>query len=272
MNKALLVCVVLLTICDTKLRASPKAEQLAHDIHIDRATFAAASVQVAVNYLEQKAQEQLQPGQKLHLYSYPGDDTPITYSFVGKTLYDSLLEISRQTGLPLKATEDALYLGEPIKEVPIPRGNRLGEEDNIKEAVFRYLFGDNASGQQNTVAAYFISVNGDKDPDDAFLARFAKHIPPVKKESASSRGEGSVVLDKATGQHGLSFYLGGIRWVSDSKVEVDGGYYEANLSASGNVYEVVHTAKRWVVTKNTMTWISSTQRAGSKALAFQAKP
>jgi hypothetical protein len=44
--------------------------------------------------------------------------------------------------------------------------------------------------------------------------------------------------------------------VDEDKVLVNGGYYEGNLSASGNVYTVERKDHKWVVTKDQMLWIS----------------
>jgi len=45
----------------------------------------------------------------------------------------------------------------------------------------------NASGQQKQAAAYFLSIGKPgSDPSDEFIKRFANHIPPVRKASASS--------------------------------------------------------------------------------------
>ena len=128
------------------------------------------------------------------------------------------------------------------------------DEDDIREAVFRYQFTHNASGQQQNAKAYFLSVGKDKDPSDDFMARFKDHKPPVKKRSqATGQFE---VIDKKTGERGLIFIASTINQLDDDKVLVDGGYYEAGLSASGNTYTVERKNHKWVVTKDQMRWIS----------------
>ena len=113
----------------------------------------------------------------------------------------------------------------------------------IAEATFRYQFLHNASGRQQEAAAYFLSLFG-QDPDDAFLKRFEGHKPPIQKGSAFVVGKG------------LKFRVERIKRVSDTKVEVSGGYYEAGLSSSGNTYIVELKEGKWVVTGDTMHWIS----------------
>ena len=125
------------------------------------------------------------------------------------------------------------------------------DEEAIREAVFRYQFWHNGSAQQQTAKVYFLSIGDDEDPSDAFMARFDKHTPPVKKRS-QAKGN----IDKETGKRGLIFWVATIGPLDEDKVAVDGGYYEDGLSASGNVYTVERKDDKWVVTKNQMLWIS----------------
>jgi hypothetical protein len=129
------------------------------------------------------------------------------------------------------------------------------DEDAIREAVFRYQFEHNASGQQQKASAYFLSIGKDyKDPDDAFMARFVKHQPPVKKASQATGQLG--VIDKETGQPGLKFRVESIKQVDEDKVIVEGGYYESGDSSSGNTYTVERIDHKWSVTSDEMRWIS----------------
>jgi hypothetical protein len=128
------------------------------------------------------------------------------------------------------------------------------DEDNIREAVFRYQFEHNASGQQQNAKVYYLSLVKDSDPKDEFMLRFKGHKPPVKKRSqATGQFE---VIDKETGERGLIFRATTIEQLDEDKVIVDGGYYEAGLSSSGNTYTVERKDHKWVVTKDQMRWIS----------------
>jgi hypothetical protein len=136
---------------------------------------------------------------------------------------------------------------------------RQAEALDIYEVTFRYLFQKNASGQQQKAGAYFIHI-GDElkmaDPDDGFMKRFADVKPPVKRysecESSMERG----VVEKSTGVKGLSFGVGKLKWISDTEVEISGGYYEAGLSSAGYTYRLKKTSGKWAVEKETMTFIS----------------
>src|SRR5689334_12829113 len=73
---------------------------------------------------------------------------------------------------------------------------RSAQEDDNREAVFRYQFGKNSSGQQQNAGVYCLEiVPGDLskepmdsnynvqplDPGEAFMKRFAGNHPPIKK-------------------------------------------------------------------------------------------
>jgi hypothetical protein len=128
------------------------------------------------------------------------------------------------------------------------------EQDDIREAVFRYQFEHNASGQKQNAKVYFLSLGKDKEPGDAFIARFKDHKPPVKKLSQAQKT--FEVIDKETGERGLIFRAVTIKVIDANKVQVDGGYYEGGLSSSGNVYTVERKEGKWIVTKDQMLWIS----------------
>ena len=136
--------------------------------------------------------------------------------------------------------------------------------DDIREAVFRYQFSNNESGQQQSALVYFLGfrVPGDSlrreyyiDPSDDLMARFRGNVPPVKKCSQCSRSIYGV-FDTLTGASGLLFRIDSIKEIDNNEVEVAGGYFESGLSASGNIYTVRRVGNTWIVVKDIMLWIS----------------
>jgi hypothetical protein len=151
----------------------------------------------------------------------------------------------------------------PILSVPTVSPTALpqsAQENDIREAVFRYQFEHNTSGAQQTARFYCLSLgeySKELDPDDELMQRFQGHKPAVKKISQCVCSPEAGVKDKETGQlGGLVFRATSIKWISDTEVEVKGGYYEGGLSSSGNVYQVVQKEGQWIVTKDQMQWIS----------------
>lgn len=134
---------------------------------------------------------------------------------------------------------------------------RLAQEDDIREAVFRYEFRHNSSIQGKRAGVYCLSV-GEKnaDPPDGFMRRFAGYSPPVRKASDCTTHPYNGVVEKRTGKRGLLFRVRSIKWVSDAKVQVVGGYFEDGLSASGNTYTVVRTRDGWMISSAGTNWIS----------------
>ena len=136
--------------------------------------------------------------------------------------------------------------------------------DDIREAVFSYQISHNASGQQHSAQVYFLAlyVPGDSlrqghyvDPSDNLMARFRGNAPPVKKYSDCVESINGV-FDVFTGAAGLLFRIESIREINTNEAEVTGGYFEAGLSASGNIYTVKRIADRWTVVRDVMLWIS----------------
>lgn len=139
--------------------------------------------------------------------------------------------------------------------------DKVAEELDIREATFRYLFGNNASAAKQNARSYYLAIHptgnisdpgNDStkhftggDPDAAFMKRFAGNTPPVKMSSECDLA--NEVRDKKTGERGVVFCTGKIRWISETEVEVQGGYYEGNLSASGGGYRVKKVNGKWTV-------------------------
>ena len=130
------------------------------------------------------------------------------------------------------------------------------DEAALREAVFRHMFGKNASGQQENAGVFCLAFEKDADPPAAFLARFRDLKIPVRPSSGCTRSASKGVVDRATGARGLAFRIDSVLLKGADHAEVEGGYYEAGLSASGNLYTLARKDGRWGVTKDQMRWIS----------------
>ena len=137
--------------------------------------------------------------------------------------------------------------------VAIPPGV---DADDVREAVFRHMFGQNASGMQQSAGVYCLEVESQRDPTAGFLSRMRDVRVPLKAVSQCSASADKGVVDKATHKRGLIFRIESVAFKDAHHATVNGGYYEAGLSASGNIYTVELRGKKWVVTKDQMTWIS----------------
>ena len=137
----------------------------------------------------------------------------------------------------------------------IPSTKPPGADADITEAVFRYQFQHNNSALQQKAGAYYLSLGSGQDPSDDFMRRFKGHKPPVKKQRECTGGVAGI-KDRKTGKRGLLFRVYRIKWINNHTADVEGGYYEDGLSASGNIYRVVRKGRRWVVVSDKLDWIS----------------
>lgn len=117
---------------------------------------------------------------------------------------------------------------------------------DIAEAVFRYQFRHNASSLQERADRYCLSLPGEQSPDAAFLQRFDGNTPQVVGVDECRRKSGKNLL----------FRIQKLDWRSDDEVWVSGGYWEGNLSSSGESYRVHRKDGKWVVDGARMETIS----------------
>lgn len=127
---------------------------------------------------------------------------------------------------------------------------------DVVEAVYRYQFNHNASAAKRKVEYFFLLLE-EKDPPESLLARFKAETPRVVPASLATSTGGGHNEHRKTGGRGLKFYIKSVKWLDADTAEVTGGYHEANLSASGNVYRVERRDDgKWVVSKDKRQWIS----------------
>src|SRR4030095_7430097 len=123
---------------------------------------------------------------------------------------------------------------------PAPTANlsapasRTAEAD-IAEAVFRYQFDHNASAIQKKAEKYCLSMPDGRTPTAEFLGRFAGNRPPVLAADQCERKAG----------RSLVFHVQKLDWRNDHEVWVRGGYWEANLSSSIEMFRVLHENGKW---------------------------
>jgi hypothetical protein len=134
--------------------------------------------------------------------------------------------------------------------------NRAADRLEVFEAVFRHQFDKNASAGQRNVDYFFLALEGGADPPPEFLARFKDEKPIVLPASMATASAAAGVKHKDRGGRGLIFSVTSIAWLDGDTAEVEGGYYEGGLSASGNTYRVQRVDGAWKVTGDRMKWIS----------------
>lgn len=122
----------------------------------------------------------------------------------------------------------------------------------LEEATFRALFNENASASGEEASFYFIILEDSLNNTMADVLEQLKDIKPEVKDfefySNLSKEEKSKVVF-------LSFNISEIV-MHKRMASVYCGYYEGNLSSSGNIVELRKRFGRWRVISNEVTWIS----------------
>lgn len=106
-----------------------------------------------------------------------------------------------------------------------------GGRDAAIEAFFQYQFDNNASALGENAAAWFIGLEGGRDPSPGLLERFERHEPAVRPLSGSALRDGQVV-DAESGEPALAFRVVNIVFPDRTTAAADGGYSEGPVSAS----------------------------------------
>jgi hypothetical protein len=114
---------------------------------------------------------------------------------------------------------------------------------------------------KNRAEVFFLSVVSEgrenDDPTLAFLERFVGLKPRAAPVSESKPSLDGGACDKRTGEKGLIFRVGRIRWKSDDEVVAEGGYYENGESSSSGIYTLARISAGWTVQKEQTYSISS---------------
>ena len=145
---------------------------------------------------------------------------------------------------------------------------RSAQEEDIREAVIRYQIGQSSrkdpkyvdpdyakqkGAVHSSLTVCFISING-RDPSDEFLKRFRDVPMAVKKFSRAK--EHFVIFDRKTHEEGIILDISGIRWQSDSLVQVDSKLRTCSSCSWGRTYTVRFENGKWVVASSKLTWMS----------------
>ncbi len=121
-------------------------------------------------------------------------------------------------------------------------------DDNIREAVLKYMFDHDATQQHPFTKVFFIAIDKDKDPPKEFMKKFEGHNPRVKKLSQSTyTSDTGMIVDEETGGAGIRYSVGVVKWINETEARLEGSYYVGMLFAGGCEYRIVLEGSQWVV-------------------------
>jgi hypothetical protein len=128
------------------------------------------------------------------------------------------------------------------------RQYRADEEQTILEAV---LLDNLASWDKNRVV--FVATQTPDgtciDLPDAVISRIRAAGVPARNASESTTDEHTAVIDKASGNPGIIYYAGVLKWSGKSKVEVVAGTTCASLGGGFTKFIMKKRDGKWIRTK-----------------------
>jgi len=127
-------------------------------------------------------------------------------------------------------------------------------DDDVRVAVYNYMFDKYMPELQADVEIYYLAVGSRSDPRSDLIVRFKDHVPPVKKVSASSRLGTGGVHDRSTGQKGVVFNIGSLKWIGEKEAIATGGLYQGGESAASSTFHVEWLDGEWVVSEEDMDY------------------
>jgi len=139
----------------------------------------------------------------------------------------------------------------PVKSQEESAAWRTAQADELYYTSLKFLFGHNESAMGDMASAYYIVMpNGDGigDPSDAFMARFEKITPIVKKGSECKTA--GAITDRKLNTAGILFFVESIQWITDEEAIVEGGYEEDTATAARVTCRLKYNKNRWKVAKS----------------------
>ena len=125
---------------------------------------------------------------------------------------------------------------------------RVLEEEKIREMVLM-----ESLALRDTNRLVFVSFQDSAgnafDPLDVVMARIHEAGIPARKASEATKDSHTRVIDKGSGEPGVIYYAGVLKWVSNSKVEVVEGCTCASLGGGLTEYTMKKKDGKWMRTK-----------------------
>lgn len=122
----------------------------------------------------------------------------------------------------------------------------------IEAKAFKALFRENASATKTNATFYFIRL---KDSLNSTMPLVIDKLRKVRPEVKDLKYFESLTKDEQNKIDYLSFNISMVI-LNNKRASVYCGYYEGNLSSSGNVIELKKRFGKWRVISNNAIWIS----------------
>src|SRR5687767_3692312 len=126
---------------------------------------------------------------------------------------------------------------------------RSTEEAKVVVAWYRFMISRYASSKGYwfyPVKIVFLCQKG-KDPDKSIALRLSDCGMPVRPQSRSTVKR--YVVDKVTGEPGVILNLNALKWRDNSRVVIEGGYYQNPRGVLKAIFTLERSNLGWVVEK-----------------------
>ncbi len=145
-----------------------------------------------------------------------------------------------------------------LKNVSSLELNKSDDENLIHEVIFRTILKPYTVTPDKKWIAYYLAVDGNKDPNDDLLKKFTGYTTPVKKSSDSliSEADGSTVLDVETELKGVLFSVSKITWINNDEAKVSAGSHIGNMGSDGCSYTLKRENGIWKIASKSECFIS----------------
>ena len=100
------------------------------------------------------------------------------------------------------------------------------------------------TGEKLLVCLSVADAKGQRDPSDAFMARFEK--ASMFRKGSECRADSRGVREAKTSAPAVLVTLGPIEWLGPEEARVKTTYYRSQLRIARPVYRVVKEQSRWV--------------------------
>jgi hypothetical protein len=185
---------------------------------------------------------------------------PVFMSYVLSFLYVGIYWNKRQYGSYPSGRRFAVLgtLGLAVlASACTPKLSKADEELQIQQAVLRYQFEHNASASRANIFCIAVGdVRSSVDAPAKLIQGLNDTSHKVLNSSECNENQGEGVIEHSSGKPALMLNVGQVKWSAIDEVEVDGGYYEASLSASGSTFQLKNVSGVWRVVKARLNWIS----------------
>jgi hypothetical protein len=127
---------------------------------------------------------------------------------------------------------------------PVPEKIKLSDDDRVNKALFDRIIKDHP---ENT-RVYYFSVEGEKDPGDAFLALFSDLNVTLKKGSeAPLFGYLDIRSDPPKREPGPLYWISKLTWISKDEVSASAGITWGNMGGDWCKYILKRDGGEWKI-------------------------